>query len=172
MTFAMNSRTKHTMIRSPVTHAIVATLLVSAFGSTLASEIYRHVDKDGRVTYSDIPPAKAGVPATIQVPQHPGVSEEDLARERAARDARLREIGAELGTRREEQATRHEQIAAARQDVERHRAALEQGRAPQPGERLGTAAGGSRLSPSYFERIAKLEGALAEAEAKLNALQN
>jgi hypothetical protein len=45
--------------------------------------------------------------------------------------------------------------------------ALETGREPLPGERLGLKGGGSRLSPEYDERIRTLEQAVAEAETKV-----
>lgn len=45
----------------------------------------------------------------------------------------------------------------------------ERGAEPLPGERLGTAGGGSRLAPAYFERQAQLEEGVRRARARLDA---
>lgn len=45
----------------------------------------------------------------------------------------------------------------------------ERGAEPLPGERLGTAGGGSRLAPAYFERQAQLEEGVRRAHARLDA---
>lgn len=59
------------------------------------------------------------------------------------------------------------EVSAAERDLAVARRRLELGREPQPGERLGTATGGSRLSPEYEKRIAHLEGEVAAAEARV-----
>lgn len=46
--------------------------------------------------------------------------------------------------------------------------AQETGVEPLPSERMGTAAGGSRLSPAYFARQDALAKAVSEARSKLN----
>ena len=58
-------------------------------------------------------------------------------------------------------------IAAAETAVQVAKRRLELGREPLPGERLGLAGGGSRLSPDYEARIAGLEREVADAEARL-----
>ena len=60
-----------------------------------------------------------------------------------------------------------EEIAAAETAVQVAKRRLELGREPQPGERLGLAGGGTRLSPDYEARVAGLEREVAEAEARL-----
>lgn len=59
------------------------------------------------------------------------------------------------------------EIAAAERELSVLRRKLEVGREPQPGERLGTAKGGSRLSPEYESRIGGLEREVAQAEDRL-----
>ncbi len=159
------------MIRSPLTHAIVATLLVSALGSALASEVYRHVDKDGRVTYSDTPPAAGNGQAT-RIRIFKGPSADEPAHEPAQPAQRLREVDTRIERRVTEERATAERIAAARQKVAERREALEAGKVPLPGERQGLPFGKSRLRPAYFERVANLEARLADAEAELDALLN
>ena len=57
--------------------------------------------------------------------------------------------------------------SAAERELSVLRRKLEVGREPLPGERLGTAKGGSRLSPEYESRIADLERQVASAEDRL-----
>jgi hypothetical protein len=59
------------------------------------------------------------------------------------------------------------EIAAAESTLQMARRKLELGREPLPGERLGLAGGGSRLSPEYEARIAGLERDIASAEARV-----
>ena len=56
----------------------------------------------------------------------------------------------------------------AERELQKAKAALEAGREPQPGERIGTAGGASRLADAYFERIKSLENAIAGAQKKLD----
>ena len=59
------------------------------------------------------------------------------------------------------------EITEAERDLALARRALEAGQEPQPGERIGLAKGGSRLSPAYESRVAELERAVAVAEARV-----
>ena len=59
------------------------------------------------------------------------------------------------------------EVTAAERDLAVARRKLELGREPLPGERLGTAKGGSRLSPEYEGRIGGLEREVAAAEDRV-----
>jgi hypothetical protein len=59
------------------------------------------------------------------------------------------------------------EVTAAERELNVARRKLEVGREPLAGERLGTAKGGSRLSPEYESRIAGLEQEVAAAEDRL-----
>jgi len=69
------------------------------------------------------------------------------------RAARLREVDAE--------------VRAATEGLERARAQLQAGIEPLPGERTGTATGGSRLNEAYEARQAENQRAVADAEERL-----
>jgi hypothetical protein len=60
-----------------------------------------------------------------------------------------------------------QEVAAAETALQVAKRRLELGREPLPGERLGLAGGGSRLSPDYETRIASLEREVADAEARV-----
>jgi hypothetical protein len=59
------------------------------------------------------------------------------------------------------------EIADAERELAVLRRKLEIGREPQPGERLGTAKGGSRLSPEYEARVSSLEREVSLAEDRV-----
>lgn len=60
-----------------------------------------------------------------------------------------------------------QEISAAETALQVAKRRLELGREPLPGERLGLAGGGTRLSPEYEVRIAGLEREVADAEARV-----
>ncbi len=150
-------------------HRVLICLIVAALPALAdAQTIYKVLMPDGSVLFTDAPPpggkvleereakstpkaparaprpTPAGVPGTSGEPQTTSVA----AKERAI-DAAMKEI------------------ASAESTLQAAKRRLEAGREPLPGERLGLAGGGSRLSPEYDERIAGLEREVAAAEARL-----
>ncbi len=61
------------------------------------------------------------------------------------------------------------EVEAATQALAQARARLDTGKEPLPGERTGTAGGGSRLNEAYWARQAANEQAVAQAQARLDA---
>jgi hypothetical protein len=61
----------------------------------------------------------------------------------------------------------YDEMLAAQTQLQRAQAAHELGFEPQPGERLGTAGGQSRLSDEYWERQKRLEEDVALARQRL-----
>lgn len=142
---------------------LLVVLAVAAIGTVDAQRIGRYVFPDGRVVYSDTPvpgaklveelapppPASAPPPA----PSREGKAAAPGDRPGVDRAARLREANAEL--------------QSATQALERARAQLEAGIEPLPGERTGTASGGSRLNEAYQARQEVNQRTVAEAEERL-----
>jgi hypothetical protein len=138
-------------------------LLVAAGGAVDAQRIGRYVFPDGRVVFSDRPVPGAKLVDEIAPPPPPaaqpsGPSQEGKAAEPGDRPgvdraARLREADAE--------------VRAATEGLERARAQLQAGIEPLPGERTGTATGGSRLNEAYEARQAENQRAVADAEERL-----
>jgi hypothetical protein len=138
-------------------------LLVTLAGVAAAQTVYRYVTPDGRTIFSDqpVPGAKlqgtvappapvSNAPAPIESrPATPAPTPDDT------RQQRLRDASAE--------------VDAATQELAQARAALEAGKEPLPGERTGTAGGGSRLNEAYWARQASNEQAVARAQARLDA---
>lgn len=138
-------------------------------GPAAAQSIYKVQMPDGSILFTDTPPQggkileerdvvkttprparPAATPATSQIP---GTSNEPT---KAAPAANRLTLDAAIG-----------EINAAETALAAARRRLELGREPLPGERLGLAGGGSRLSPEYHSRIAGLEREVAEAEERV-----
>lgn len=159
---------RNTARRRPV---LLAGLLIASLPlAVLAQEqlIYRSVDKNGRVTFSDSPPAQARLVETISVPTGPissGVPEArqeqlDAARQQLLGDANARATGLIDAT---------EQIRAAYAKLQAAQAAQVAGKEPLPGERIGTASGFSRFREEYWDRQRKLQTAVDDAQAEVEA---
>jgi hypothetical protein len=147
--------------------AAVCWVLMTVADAAVAATIYKVQMPDGSILFTDTPPQGAKIleereasrsqPPAVRAPTAtprplPGMSSEPTpASAQKARpiDAAIQEI---------ESAERALQVARRR---------LELGREPLPGERLGLAGGGSRLSPEYEARVAGLEKEVADAEARL-----
>jgi hypothetical protein len=119
---------------------------------------YKSTMPDGKVIYGDKPVPGAAKVDQLKAPSTKGVTGptakegevlDDLEKSRAARDSW------------------EAKIRAAENAVSRAEAALAAGKEPLPGERIGTASGGSRLTEGYLERINQLEQDVAKARAEL-----
>jgi hypothetical protein len=139
---------------------LAALLLAAATAAAQAQAIGRYVFPDGRVVYSDqpVPGARlvnevAPPPPAATPPRESKAAPPPAAPPGADRAARLRTADAE--------------VRAATESLERARAQLQSGTEPLPGERTGTAGGGSRLNEAYEERQAANRRAVADAEERL-----
>lgn len=152
---------------------LLAACAVIAPCLALAQTIYKVQMPDGSILFTDTPPAEAKV------------LEERSAKSARAAAAAGTSSGAPSAASRPSSAAAPiirtgpppggksgiEVASAAVSTAERELAvakrALELGREPLPGERLGLKGGGTRLSPEYDTRIRGLEQAVTDAEAKL-----
>jgi Domain of unknown function (DUF4124) len=149
-------------------HRVLTCLIVAVLPAFAGAQtIYKVLMPDGSVLFTDAPPpdskvleereaksapkaaARAPRPTPVGVPGTSGESTSTGAAKERAIDAAMKEI------------------AAAESTLQMARRKLELGREPLPGERLGLAGGGSRLSPEYEARIAGLERDVASAEARV-----
>lgn len=143
-----------------LTAFLVAVLLA---GPAAAQTVYRSVTPDGRVIFSDRPVPGAQLQGTIAPPPPPSGAPAPV-------ESRTPTPVAQPGedrTQRLRQAT--QDVDAATQALAQARAQLDAGKEPLPGERTGTATGGSRLNEAYAARQAVNEQAVAKAQASLDA---
>lgn len=145
------------MIRSPVFKLLACVALACAASANAQDAIYRGVDAKGQTVYSNSPKGLAGA-RKIMLPEPvlAGTEPPQAAQASAGMPAAPPPLSGGGA------ASRAEQTQARLRDAQR---AFDAGDEPAPGERLGTAGGGSRLAPSYYERRDREAKTLAEARA-------
>src|SRR5262245_5704248 len=114
-----------------------------------AQTLYKSTLPDGRVVYGDKPD-----PSAVKVDeQKPDISKRGIGGS-TPRETEALKAMEESRSQRDSDAGKGRDARQALQDAERARAA---GKEPLPGERTGTAGGGSRLNDAYYERQKKLD---------------
>jgi hypothetical protein len=144
-----------------IARPLVLLLALAAACAADAQKIGRYVFPDGRVVYSDQPVPGAKLANEVAPPPPPSVP---------AREGRAPAPvpGTDPAAARIQRRTQAEaELRAATEALERARAQFEAGIEPLPGERTGTAKGGSRLNEAYEARQAANQKAVADAEARL-----
>lgn len=164
---------------------IMALVLSLAAAPALGETVYKYVGPDGQVTYSSFP--VAGSIPTARLVLDPALNVVQPPPPLAAVDESQRLE--DMQTEREEREKAREEVILAQHGVAAAEAALIVGREPLPGERRGacvangTSAGPcmavnsigvpvagnftSRLDEGYFERVARLEFEVEQAQARL-----
>lgn len=140
--------------------ASLATLVIALPAS--AQPVYKSTMPDGRVIYGPEPvPGARKVDTITPPPASTGVTTLTPG-EKAAADAL---------ERGKSESDVESEIATARAELKAAEAARDGGKEPLPGERLGTAGGGSRLTDAYFARQKMLEDDVAKARRRLEEAQ-
>lgn len=142
---------------------IVAGLLLFApMAAVHAQKVYKIVQPDGRVIYSDQPPqGKATARELPPVPEQSGI--------RVASPEEIQAVNERIRVRLEEEEKRRKASAEASEKLKEAEKAKAEGVEPLPGERTGikTKTGGrTRLNEDYDERQKKLDQDLEEARRK------
>jgi Domain of unknown function (DUF4124) len=145
------------------------TLTLVASGSVDAQKLYRYVDKDGKVTYSDTPPERLTTPdGRRAVPAKADEVKIDLKANLVAPGV-SREAAEALRQREEAARNSEVSVANAERSVERiladARKAFEEAQAPRDDEWQQLVGGRRVPSEAYLQRRAKAEEALKAAEA-------
>lgn len=147
-------------MRVPAFLLLVFALLTPAAAQT----VYRYVTPDGRTVFSDQPVPGAKLQGTVTPPAPPsGPTGPVEGRTPTATD----KPPADNRAQRLREAT--QEVEAATQALAQARTTLETGKEPLPGERTGTAGGGSRLNDAYWARQTANEQAVARAQSRLDA---
>jgi hypothetical protein len=133
--------------------------------------VYRSVDAEGNVSFSDQPPADGSTATTmdIELPPGPGSAQ----RERALRrneELRTAEQRSDQ-RRRREQAVRDQALQQAQRELDNAKIALQQAKIHRDSDWQGKAGGGRRLRPEYFERVKRAEQMLEAAQQQVNRIR-
>lgn len=137
--------------------------LAIAPGAARAQPIYKSTMPDGRVIYGQKPsPGAERVNEIAPPPAQTGtatVTGQETLRLEQRMKARAQSAGAQS------------ELEDARRQLEQAESGREAAKEPQPGERVGLAGGGSRLSDAYHQRQKSLDATLAAARKRVADLQ-
>ena len=134
------------------------------FPPVAAQTVYKSTMPDGRVIFGDrAEPGAVKVETSKPDTSRTGVQINPPGAERAVQ-------GGESARKRSESSA--DRIREAEEAVRKAEAALANGKEPLPGERTGTAGGGSRLNDSYWTRQKQLREDLVKARDYLNKLRS
>jgi hypothetical protein len=142
--------------------------IVLAFGTValpaVGQNMQKYVTPDGKTVYSDRPIPGARLVDEIAPPPPVDPKAAAAAQARARENAEKANAAA---TTRAVGGTSAQQQENAATALARAKEQLEKGKEPLPGERTGTATGGSRLNDAYWARQRANEQAVKDAEAQL-----
>jgi hypothetical protein len=155
-------------------HRVLAAICLAVVPLVAFGTIYKVRMPDGSILFTDSPPPGGKIIEERQPTPTPSVAVPKPPARPASGTVAPSKPAAPAGTRPDAAAEAAPQtldaaiaeISDAERELAVARRRLEAGREPLPGERIGTAKGGSRLSPDYERRLAELEREVAEAEAR------
>ena len=141
-------------------------VLASFFAASgaAAEELYKSIMPDGKVVYGEKP--EPGAKKVEKLPATPPKTGTRVLtpEEKKGIDQRFKQRAAQEDTWRR-------QLEAAYAQLKSAEAARETGKEPLPGERLGTATGGSRLTDEYWVRQKSLDAAVDAARKRVDELE-
>ncbi|NND39995.1 MAG: DUF4124 domain-containing protein [Pseudomonadales bacterium] len=164
--------------------AFTALLLAATAGlhATFAqAEIYRVIDENGNISFSDKPPAGAAA-EKVEIDenaQNSSLSSEAIEERQPdwLREAQEKRRAEEASKRAAapsaaEMSAWRESLANAKQKLRDAKQAQEQGIVVSEGDFIGKAGGGVRPSQQYHEKLEKLDQDVIDAKAQLDAVRN
>ena len=150
----------HVKILKPLAFAVLA-----AASGAQAQVVYKSTMPDGKVIYTEKPVPGATRVDTIEPPPAKTGMSSLTPEEKARADEFAKKRAAAA-------ATKGNDLDDARRQLKQAEAAREAGKEPLPGERTGTAGGGSRLNEAYQARQKTLDDAVEKARKQLDQLQS
>lgn len=159
-------------------HRFVAAVCLALVPVVAAATIYKVQLPDGTILFTDSPPANGKIleeresrstarpPVKAVAPAAGSVGASDRPPIPVLTSPTPRS-GSGPGLAPQSLDAANAEVVAAERELAVVRRKLEVGREPLAGERLGTAKGGSRLSPEYEARIGGLEREVAAAEDRV-----
>ena len=149
----------------------IALFLAMSFAAT-AQTIYKQVDKDGKVTYTDKPPSKDQAAQKVDIDTERNVSNPLVSKPAQSRES----ADSQLKRRADTDAARGKEVEEARAKLDLAKEELERGKEPQEEDwkTVGSGAGkpAAILNEAYFERVKQLEAAVRQAEEELNSARS
>ncbi|MBL8523739.1 MAG: DUF4124 domain-containing protein [Betaproteobacteria bacterium] len=159
-------------------------ILFAAAWGVQAQQLWKYVDKDGKVTYSDKPPKKGEKAEEVKSDPKANILETQrggaVGKESAASQA-LKDVNARANARADKRDKLRDAVDNAKDELEAAKKALEDGREPLPDEVqivVGRTKDGAPTGrnagvrkPEYYKRIEGLEAAVKKAETALEVAE-
>ncbi len=144
-------------------------LIVLAFAmlaqAAIGEEIYRSVDEQGNVTFTDTPPAGEVEVERVELP--PGPSQQ-IRQEAEQRNMQILNAAERAERKRErERAQKEARVKAAEQQLQEAQARLAEAKVIKDEDRQNLAGGKRRINPDYFERVKQAELEVEKARKAL-----
>jgi len=141
-------------------------VLLFAVSSLLpGDEIYRSVDAEGNVTYSDTPPTGDSKGEMVELPPNPSPA---AVQETEARNREIRRAASRAQQQRIEQERAQESaLRTAREALQQAEARLKEAKVIRDEDRQNLAGGMRRIRPDYFERVKAAEAEVEAARKRL-----
>jgi Domain of unknown function (DUF4124) len=145
----------------------IALLLAMSF-TVSAQTVYKQVDKEGKVTYTDKPPSEEQAAQKVDID-----TERNIAKPLGNRPGQAKESAdSQLKRRADSDAAFEKEVAQARAKLDLAKDELEKGREPQEDDwkTVGAQAGKPAriLNEAYFDKVKQLEEAVRQAEEELD----
>jgi hypothetical protein len=147
--------------RIPLSAGLLVLALLGSFAA--AQTLYKSTTPDGRVIYSDKPPADAVKTEKRQMDTSKQGVVSPSNREKAALQ--------QMETDRRARESANDRLRKAEIALHDAQVARDMGKEPLGSERLGTAGGGQRLTDGYWARQKKLEEAVGQARLNLDRIK-
>ena len=172
------------MIKALISLKPTLAIIVFALMASVNAEVYRVVDADGKITFTDNPPENTDdliekVPDTDPL-QNITATPESLienqpewlkeAQEKRAQAAKNINLDKQIQNQQAKQDWQRS-LKAAKARVKEAQLMLEIGSEPTEGDFVGNAGGGARPSSDYLKRLTSLEKNLADAKRHLLKVQ-
>jgi hypothetical protein len=144
---------------------LLMTLILSALPALLlAGDVYRSVDADGNVSYTDTPPETDTKVEKVEI--QPGPTEASR-RDTEQRNTAIRQAVEEARAKRlEKEAARDERVSKAHKELQDAENDLKRSKAFGEDDRQYLSGGRSRIKPEYFERLKEAEDKVEAARKK------
>lgn len=152
---------------------VIASALFLALGQVHAEKVYKSVDAEGRVSFSDQPATDAV--ATEKVKIAPGPSAQDVQAAKQRHRAIEAMANQPANPAEQEADGRKAELKAARKQLQAAEERLEDAKQPRAGDRRGvvspSGATRTRLTPEYLERVKTAEDDVEAARRALEELR-
>lgn len=172
------------LMGTPLTGMLFTFIITFIISTSVNAEIYRVVDAEGKVTFTDQPPANSNHlietitdtdPQQNITPSPKSLAEDHPEWLKAAQEKRAQAAKHQQHVQHSEQQQRRQdwkrELKAAKANVKEAKLMLDIGREPTEGDFVGNAGGGARPSSDYLKRLSFLEKNLADAKRQLLKVQ-